>query len=132
MVRRNLLTVLVFALLVTLPGCLARHVSKDIPPPGGCDKCLRIPIGGNWSAMISPVDFGGDPATGALEYKLLVESIPVHEKVSGGRIKVYLDEFSPPPQSEDDRGAVQCFLCHKSPDKAHSPLTGTFPHPWGR
>ncbi|MDW7709482.1 MAG: hypothetical protein SCH98_03330 [Deferrisomatales bacterium] len=129
---RTLVRIAVLAALVAY-GCLLRHVTKEIPPPGGCDQCHRYTIAGRWEVSLAPVPLGregGIPEDTDIILRELRDA-PVHRAVPTRRLEVFA-AAAPPEAVGDAETGIQCFVCHRSPGPPHRELRGTFPHPWGR
>lgn len=125
-------TVLLLAALGTA-GCLLGHLSKDIPPPGGCDQCHREKIAADWVVEVSPVPLakdGGLPGDRQVLFRELRQA-PVHREVPSKKLEVFAAS-APPEAIGDEETGIQCFVCHRSPGPPHEKLRGRFPHPWGR
>lgn len=105
-------TAALLAVLVA-PACLATHVTKEIPPPGGCSQCHRQKISANWEIAVAPVPFGkegGVPQPSDLALRGL-QSIPYHANVPSQRLSVYAAS-APSDAIGDDETGTQCFVCH--------------------
>ncbi len=129
---RILATTAVLAALVAY-GCLLGHVTKEIPPPGGCDQCHRYTIAGRWEVSIAPVALGregGIPEDTDIILREL-QQVPVHKDVPSKRLEVFA-AAAPREVVGDVESGIQCFVCHRSPGPPHPGLRGTFPHPWGK
>ncbi len=117
--------------LVGIAGCVAGHLTRDIPPPGGCDRCHTSRISSNWELAFTPVQIGREG--GVVEARDIVlqevQRLPVHEKVPVRRLEVYAAQ-TPPETVGDAETGIQCFACHKSPGPPHEKTRGQFPHPW--
>lgn len=120
-------------LALTAVGCVIGHLTKDIPPPGGCDQCHRQKIGGDWSLAIAPVQLGeqgGIPEDKDIVMRQLLQ-VPSHREVPAKRLEVFAAAAPPETVGEAERG-IQCFICHRSPGPPHGELRGRFDHPWGK
>ncbi len=114
-------------------GCLLGHVTREIPPPGGCDQCHRHKIAGNWELGIAPVALGregGIPEDNDIVLRELRE-VPFHREVPSKRLAVFAAS-APAETVGDAETGIQCFVCHRSPGPPHQDLRGNFPHPWGK
>ena len=124
-----------FALIVfavALVACVARHISREIPPPGGCDQCHRLKIAGNWELAIAPTPLGregGIPEERDLVIRE-VGQLPYHREVPAKRLAVYAATATPEVLGDAETG-IQCFICHRSPGPPHESFRGKIPHPWG-
>lgn len=123
------------ALVAVVAGCVVSHVTRPVPPPGGCDVCHRVPIGGGWRIAWTPVQWeegapvADRPPVADVESRFLALSLmPVHSEVPAGKLKVFAAEL--PPDALDEGGTgTRCFACHEAPDVKHAPLRGLFIHP---
>ena len=118
-------------LAVAGAGCLLAHVSREIPPPGGCDQCHRQKIASNWEMAIAPVALGKDggiPEGSDIALREL-RAMPYHQEVPSKRLAVFA-AGAPPQAVGDPETGIQCFVCHRSPGPPHQDLRGTFRHPW--
>ncbi len=114
-------------------GCVLSHLSKDIPPPGGCDQCHRQKIGGDWSLALAPVQLGregGIPEDQDIVMRELLQ-VPSHREVPAKRLAVFAAAAPPETVGERETG-IQCFVCHRSPGPPHGEVRGRFEHPWGK
>jgi hypothetical protein len=123
-----------FAALVCLTflGCIVSHVTKDIPPPGGCDQCHRTKIASDWELSIAPVHLGkegGIPEDTDIVYGEL-RQLPYHREVPASRLAVFA-AAAPPASIRGGETGIQCFVCHRSPGPPHEKARG-FYHPWGK
>ncbi|GAB4265631.1 MAG: cytochrome c [Deferrisomatales bacterium] len=129
---RHLVVVWVVALAAS--ACVLGHVRKDIPPPGGCDRCHRHKISGNWEVVVSPVQFGREGGIPEDQDIVLRElrRIPYHKEVPAKRLTVFAAAASREVIGDEETG-IQCFVCHRSPGPPHEKARGTFDprhHPW--
>jgi hypothetical protein len=114
-------------------ACVLGHLTKEVPPPGGCDQCHRLKIAGNWEVAIAPVPLGkggGIPEDSDVVLRE-VTSLPYHREVPAKRLAVYAAAARPEAVGTAETG-IQCFVCHRSPGPPHETLRGTIPHPWGQ
>lgn len=121
------------ATLLLAYGCLLGHVTREIPPPGGCDQCHRYTIAGRWEVSIAPAALGregGVPEDTDIVLREL-RDMPLHREVPARRLQVFA-ATAPREAMGDPETGIQCFVCHRSPGPPHQELRGTFPHPWGR
>jgi hypothetical protein len=91
-------------------GCAMFGSWKQIPPPGGCDRCHSKPISADWQVAYSPPtlsDEGGKPAWQKPESVLPPQESPLEQK-----------------KITEER----CFRCHKGPNKAHVEYKGRYHH----
>lgn len=117
------------ALAVVMTGCIVSHVTRPVPPPGGCDVCHRVPIGGGWRLAWTPVQWEEGAPVADVEAKFQALSLaPVHAGVPAGRLRVFAAGVTPEALDAEGMG-LQCFACHEAPDVKHAPLRGVFPHP---
>jgi len=125
------IVVVVAGLALASAGCLLAHLSREIPPPGGCDQCHRQKIASNWEMAIAPVTLGkegGVPEGGDIALREL-QSIPYHRDVPSKRLAVFA-ATAPSAAVGDAETGIQCFICHRSPGPPHEELRGSFHHPW--
>lgn len=112
-------------------GCITSHVTREIPPPGGCDRCHRQKIAGNWEVAVVPVMQGR--AGGTVEPSDIIlrdlQAIPYHKEVPTKKLSVYAAS-APPEAIGGDETGIQCFICHRTPSPPHEQLRGH--HPWDR
>lgn len=88
-------------------GCtLAYHAGREIPPPGGCDRCHRVPIAADWQATL-----------GSAEVPRPERRYPWQRPESG------LPAATPPGEQSLEEA---CFNCHRSPDLAHADYHGRY------
>ncbi|PLX41658.1 MAG: hypothetical protein C0608_04685 [Deltaproteobacteria bacterium] len=113
-------------------ACAGEHMMMEIPPPGGCDRCHKADIGGDWSAVFTTADPGFQGGPGISEgYKEKVLALPVHQDTPEAKLSVYLGDDAQEAVEPTESG-VQCFLCHRAPTPEHRQRLGGFPHPWGK
>lgn len=134
--RQRLLALLLGIALLLLAGgyaCVASHLTKDIQPPGGCDQCHRVKIGGTWEVSLAPVPLGREGGVVDATDVILreVRQVPYHSAVPTQRLEVFAEAAPAEVASGDERG-IQCFVCHRSPDPPHEGLRGQFNHPWNK
>lgn len=98
---------------VVLCGCAMFAAWKSIPPPGGCDQCHAVPITNNWQVTYKAPRLTDERNR---EYFQSPESTMRPE----GRPASALDLR----KVED----LQCFECHRSPDKQHLQRKGRYHH----
>ncbi len=122
---------LAFGLAISAAGCLWAHVSREIPPPGGCDQCHRQKIASNWEVGIAPVALGKDGGIPEDRDVILreLQTVPYHKEVSTKRLAVFAANAAPEAVGDPETG-IQCFVCHRSPGPPHEELRGSFRHPW--
>jgi hypothetical protein len=110
-----------------------RHLTMEIPPPGGCDQCHRLKIAGNWELAIAPTPVGRQGGIPEDQDVVLreVQSLPYHREVPARRLAIYAEVTRPEVVGTAETG-IQCFICHRSPNPPHETLRGTIPHPWGQ
>lgn len=117
---------------LTVSGCISKHLTMEIPPPGGCDQCHHAKIAGNWEVRVAPVVVGKEggapePIDSALRS---LQAIPYHKEVPVKRLAVYAAS-APPEAVGDEETGVQCFVCHESDKPPHEQkMRGR--HPWER
>lgn len=90
-------------------GCNMLRAWRDIPPPGGCDRCHQVAIGADWKITYVPAELSG--ADGAPAWQ---RDLP---RAAGGA-PLELREVAEQP----------CFRCHKSPDELHREYRGRYHH----
>ncbi len=114
-------------------SCVLTHVTKDIPPPGGCDGCHRAKISSNWEVGLAPVTIGEDGRPPEQQDRVMRElrELPYHERVPDRRLEVFAAAVTPELVGEAETG-IQCFVCHRSPEAPHQGMRGSFHHPWGQ
>jgi hypothetical protein len=104
-------SLLVVCLLIC--GCAMFTAWREIPPPGGCDKCHTLPINANWyvayNAPILSDERGRD------YFKTTEYNMPRTDQPSSSLEVRKVEE-------------QQCFKCHKAPDAAHKRRMGSFHH----
>ena len=126
------LSALSIVALLALSACISKHLTMEIPPPGGCDRCHHAKISGNWEVRAAPVVLGkegGAPEKVDSALRAL-EAIPYHKEVPVKRLAVYAAS-APPETVGDEETGVQCFVCHRSGSPPHDEkMRGR--HPWNR
>ncbi len=118
--------------LLVAGGCLSAHLAREIPPPGGCDRCHRHRIAGSWEVVLAPARLGregGIPEDVDVVLRGLTR-VPGHDKVPAARLAVYA-AGAPPEKVGDPETGIRCFVCHRSPGPPHDKAKATFHHPWG-
>lgn len=112
-------------------GCVLSHVTKDIPPPGGCDSCHRVKISSGWEMGIAPVtlDRDGRPPEQRDRVVRELRQLPYHERVPERSLEIFAAAVTPDVVGEAETG-IQCFVCHRSPEAPHQGMRGSFHHPW--
>lgn len=86
---------------------------RDIPPPGGCDECHKVPISANWQLAYKPAVLSDERGG---------ESFQTPESLMTGSDK---------PATPLERRKLEelaCFECHREPNAAHKTFKGTFHH----
>lgn len=102
--------VLLFVIVIALgSGCGMLRAWRDIPPPGGCDRCHQTAISGDWKVTYVPAELTG--ADGKLSWQ---RSVPAAE--------------TPSPLELREVAELPCFRCHKSPDERHDSYRGRYHH----
>lgn len=90
-------------------GCGMIRAWRDIPPPGGCDRCHQAAIGADWQVTYVPAELSGPD--GKLSWQ---RTVPAAER--------------PDPLEVREVSEQPCFRCHKSPDELHSGYRGRYHH----
>ena len=105
---------LILILLLCLSfGCAMISAWRSIPPPGGCDQCHTVPIGGNWQIAYQPVTLNDE--RDRLSFQTEQYNMPKGSKpASSLEIK----------KNEDQA----CFECHKAPNSKHTERKGRYHH----
>ncbi|MHB8763388.1 MAG: hypothetical protein ACYDA8_03465 [Deferrisomatales bacterium] len=118
---------------LAVAGCVAGHLKKDIPPPGGCDQCHLQKITSDWQVTVTPVQLGREGGLPEDRDVVLagLRRVPFHREVASRRLEVFA-EAAPKEVVGDPETGIQCFVCHRSPGPPHEALRGRFHHPWGR
>lgn len=119
------------SLALVASACIMSHVTREIPPPGGCDQCHRQKIAANWEVTLAPVPLGregGLPESSDVAMRDL-QAIPYHREVPVQKLAIYAASAPPGALGGEETG-IQCFLCHRSPGPPHETTRGY--HPWGQ
>jgi hypothetical protein len=114
-------------------ACALNHLTKEIPPPGGCDQCHHLKIADNWEVAVAPVPLGREGGIPEDTDVVLreVKSLPFHAEVPTKRLAIYAASAKPELVGNSETG-IQCFICHRSPGPPHESFRGKIPHPWGQ
>jgi hypothetical protein len=103
----------VLAVSLFICGCAMFSAWREIPPPGGCDKCHTLPINANWHVAYNAPILSDE--RGKDYFKTSEYNMPRKDQPSSSLEIRKVEE-------------QKCFECHKAPNAAHRGRMGRFHH----